>query len=86
MKGLFKKYIITKADGSPVDPDAVYFVLRLDTDPHAERAAEAYAASVGSENPDLASDLRYMLENKSWDALRSTASPGARFCYDTFGE
>lgn len=28
--GLHQKYIITKADGSPVDPNAIYFVLRLD--------------------------------------------------------
>jgi len=75
MAGLFKKYVITKADGSPVDPEAVYFVLRLDTDPHAEKAAETCAASVESENPDLASDLRYMLENKSWDAFRQYAPP-----------
>lgn len=86
MKGLFKKYVIAKADGSPVDPDAVYFVLRLDTDPHAEVAAEAYATSIESENSSLAQGLRYMLENKSWDALRSTASSWANICYDTFGE
>ena len=29
-KGLIKKYIISKADGTPVDPKAKYFVLRYD--------------------------------------------------------
>jgi hypothetical protein len=28
--GLHRRYIIQKADGEPVDPRAVYFVLRLD--------------------------------------------------------
>lgn len=41
-KGLFKKYVVTKADGSPVDPKAVYFVLRLDTDETARGAAYHY--------------------------------------------
>lgn len=56
--GWKQKYIIAKADGSPVDDDAVYFVLRLDEDPNARVAAIAYAASVGISNGDLASDLR----------------------------
>jgi hypothetical protein len=29
-KGLYKKYNIAHADGSPVDPNAQYFVLRID--------------------------------------------------------
>jgi hypothetical protein len=28
--GLHRRYNVTKADGSPTDPKAVYFVLRLD--------------------------------------------------------
>lgn len=28
--GLHQRYIVTKANGEPVDPDAVYFVLRID--------------------------------------------------------
>lgn len=40
------------------DPNAVYFVLRLDTDPHARNAAFAYARSVQSENPQFAKDIR----------------------------
>ena len=55
--GWKQKYIVAKADGSPVDPKAVYFVLRLDTDPHARVAAAAYAASVKATNPTLARDI-----------------------------
>ena len=46
MQGIFGKYIIEKADGSAVDPDACYFVLRLDTDINARTAMHVYAALV----------------------------------------
>ena len=36
-KGLYGKYRIEKGDGTPVDPEAVYFTLRLDTDKHARQ-------------------------------------------------
>lgn len=39
-----------------------YFALNLDRDPHARRAAAAYAASVRLENEQLASDLNNLLE------------------------
>jgi len=39
----YGKYIVTKADGTPTDPEADYFVLRLDTDPLARKAARQYA-------------------------------------------
>ena len=42
-EGLYGKYRISKADGSPVDPGADYFVLRLDSDPVARRAALQYS-------------------------------------------
>ena len=52
-----KKYVVSKANGEPTDPKADYFVLRLDKDPHAVKALEAYAKSVQKENPKLAADL-----------------------------
>lgn len=58
MTGLFDKYIVSKASGEPVDEDACYFVLRYDTDPHARAALLAYADSIWSINPQLASDIR----------------------------
>lgn len=45
--GLHQRYIVLKADGSPVDPEAVYFVLRLDVDQTGQsenRIASRYAA------------------------------------------
>jgi len=41
--GLRQKYNVTKRDGSEIDPEAVYFVLRVDADKHARNALVAYA-------------------------------------------
>jgi hypothetical protein len=56
--GLKMKYRIEKLSGNPLDPEARYFVLRYDADPHAQVALAAYAESVADENPVLADDLR----------------------------
>jgi hypothetical protein len=32
--GLYGRYVVHKADGTPTDPRAVYFVLRLDSHGH----------------------------------------------------
>lgn len=61
--GLANKYNITKTDGSPTDPKAKYFVLRLDTDPHARAALVKYIKSVEKDNPELSSDLVRLLES-----------------------
>ena len=42
-RGVYGKYIISKVSGEPVDPEAQYFVLRLDTDDAAVEAARTYA-------------------------------------------
>jgi hypothetical protein len=42
-KRLYRKYEIRKANGKPVDPNAQYFVLRIDTDPAARVAVSVYA-------------------------------------------
>lgn len=65
-RGLYSKYIIEKADGSPVDPDAYYFVLRLDADRAARHAARTYARDIESTNPGLAADLRAQCE-RYWE-------------------
>jgi len=41
---LFGKYNVTKASGEPTDPNAQYFVLRIDTDPAAMMALGFYAS------------------------------------------
>jgi len=60
MRGLFNKYKIEKADGTPTDPQADYFVLRLDKDPTAREAARFYAEKIKADNSKLANDLLYI--------------------------
>ena len=55
--GIYNKYTVTKSAGDG-DPSADYFVLRIDSDIHARRAAIAYADSVKEDNPNLAFDIR----------------------------
>ena len=57
--------LYSKADGSKIDPDAKYFVLRVDTDKHAKKALLAYAESVREDNPTLAKDI--ILEYKLYE-------------------
>lgn len=61
--GLDNKYTVTKTNGDPVDPNAVYFVLRLDKDPHALNAIETYMKSVAKDNKVLAEDLSKLINN-----------------------
>jgi hypothetical protein len=62
-KGLFGKYIIKKADGSPIDKGAEYFVLRLNGDGdinHIEACKKAvlvYAEQIKDHLPLLSQDL-----------------------------
>jgi NTP pyrophosphatase (non-canonical NTP hydrolase) len=55
--GLDRRYVVTKRDGTPIDPRAKYFVLRYDRDPHALAALFTYAASVAEDNKPLADQL-----------------------------
>ena len=67
--GLYRKYIVRKADGSSIDMSAEYFVLRLDgggcDKVHIEacrKAAEAYAAAVeGTHLSEVGVELRALL-------------------------
>lgn len=47
------KYVVSKADGSQVDPGAVYLVLRLDSDRQGRIAALHYASMVQDMRPEL---------------------------------
>lgn len=60
-KGIYGKYIIQRSDGKPVDPKAVYFTLRLDTDPYARVAMLKYAETCQDEQPELARDILVLL-------------------------
>lgn len=57
--GLFNKYKIEKTDGSPTDPDAQCFVLRIDTDDAAQHALYEYADA--SNDKVLRMDLLHWL-------------------------
>lgn len=56
-RGLYRKYVVEKVDGRPVDPDAEYFVLRVDKDPAARAAVLAYARACREANQGLSDDL-----------------------------
>lgn len=57
-QGWVNKYEIRYADGTNTDPEAIYFPLRLDTDPRAREAALFYAERIAEVNPDLAKGIR----------------------------
>ena len=61
MEGYFKKYIVSKANGEPVDPEAEYFVLRLDTDSKAREALDFYAELIKKDNTKLNEELKEKL-------------------------
>jgi len=63
MDRLYKKYHITKADGSPCDDEAQYFVLRLDTDSAARAAAVTYANCIVVDKPEFANDIYLWVEH-----------------------
>jgi hypothetical protein len=56
METLFDKYTVTKKFGK-TDPNAKYFVLRIDTDVHARKALAAYIKSILPEEPEYARQL-----------------------------
>ena len=75
-KGGWKpKYNISKTNGKPVDPNADYFVLRLDKDPHARKALRAYAVSVKDDNPQFAIDLWNKLETYGIKPIDPPSTP-----------
>ncbi len=78
MSKLFGKYHIEKMDGSPVDPKAQYFVLRIDTDPNARVALHAYAENISRSDPLFSEELLAWLsqyENASNTGLQADTPP-----------
>lgn len=72
--GLYDKYEIRKRDGSPVDPNAKYFVLRLDTDRFAIGAAQRYSKLCREENPKLSEHLDNLIEMVTNDRRHSESN------------
>jgi len=71
MTTLFDKYKIEKRDGTLIDPNAQYFVLRLDTDYHARVALEAYANSVRESDAEFAQEIDAKLKQiRDWWAAK----------------
>lgn len=64
-RGYYLKYRIEKADGTPVDPNAKYFVLRYDNSPAACYALATYAEAIRKEYPQLAKDIWKILDELS---------------------
>ena len=59
-KGLYRKYVVTKANGKPIDPNAEFLVLRLDGGQYVTAcrdAARRFAASVERQNSVLSRDI-----------------------------
>jgi NTP pyrophosphatase (non-canonical NTP hydrolase) len=82
-RGLHGRYYIEKADGRPVDPDAEYFVLRIDANGNAAHVKAGrdglavYADAIAPTIPELASDLRdrYFLKPgfvHAWELMAAT--------------
>jgi len=61
-QGLYLKYIVSHSDGSPVEPDALYFVLRYDEDSEWCRIGRetlwAMCKRIEKEAPSLVADIR----------------------------
>jgi hypothetical protein len=68
LEGLYGKYIIRKADGSPIDPKAKYIVLRYDADSKdfgpSHAAIRKYAEEIKQSNPVFALDLTKELDRE----------------------
>lgn len=64
--GYDRKYIIQKTNGKPVDPEAEYFVFRLDKDPYALDALYMYACSLTYVNPELSNQLIKIIDFYKW--------------------
>ena len=78
MKGFYSKYIVLKADGSPVDPEAQYVVLRIDDGTYVDACragVQAFADRVRRENPQLADGLEDALVIASASGAGSSAPP-----------
>ena len=55
--GLYQKYQVARTDSKPLEPGSEFFVLRVDSDPHARVALDFYARSVNEDNPVLCDQI-----------------------------
>ncbi len=78
--GLHGRYVVTKADGSPCDPNAIYFVLRLDGGGDdiehiaaCRKAARTYAAEAPGRLSKMTHELRQLLDHLDGIVCRRTS-------------
>jgi hypothetical protein len=79
MKGLYKKYNISKANGSATDPDAIYIVLRIDKGEYVEACRAGvveFALAVDAMNHQLAQDLVDLVKRLVDSSPDDDANPG----------
>ena len=75
--GLHIRYIISKADGSPVNPKNKYFVLKIEGEGHPEHiracriALLKYADEIEAYLPQLAKEIRdkYLIKTELNEAI-----------------
>jgi hypothetical protein len=60
-RGLYRKYVVHRIDGSVKHRDCAYFVLDVNHDPFAKDALLAYAKACAGSHPNLAADLESAL-------------------------
>lgn len=59
---LYNKYVVSKTNREPIDKNAQYFVLRVDTDNCAKKALLVYADEIEkSGDIDFAQQIRNMI-------------------------
>jgi len=80
IRGLYGKYTVEKASG-PTDPDARYFVLRLDTDEAARGAALTYARAIRDTRPKLSAELLVLLAELGQPAPACYKCAHASMCH-----
>ena len=76
-KGLYNRYIVSKANGKPIDPEAKYFVMRYDADGKdaihtraCRKAIMVYAMAISAHLPELSIDLHKVVSEEANRAFR----------------
>ncbi len=66
------EYCVSHVDGRPIDPNATFMILRLDTDPAARAAALHWADLVKDANPKGSANIKELCAR----FMRPAFSPG----------
>jgi hypothetical protein len=73
--GLFGKYLLAKSDGTEIEPESKYFVLRYDSKAASGEVSRIalveYCERIKNDMPDLASELMADLKIETDKAIQS---------------